>query len=377
MMAIVHRRVRLSIRQLEYMMPAIVLLWIPVLLAVWGRLPGTRQVQAALPMLGVLLLGGVGPLLIAAGIARLRERSAVGALGRLWSDGWLTERPVRHLLMSVSLAAFFWAFACWKSAIPIVHPFAWDERLWAAGYWLHRGQLDVVLAPWFGRTRALIALDHLYETWWFVLLAMLLWQIWQPDLEKSKRFLLAFALVWVVLGIFMATGFSSAGPCFARLLTGTHRYDQLLARLREANAVSPLMAVRGQAYLWEAYTKGFVPPGGGISAFPSLHVGGAALCALSLGQRSRLAGGAGWIYVLLTWIGSIMLGWHYGLDGEVAVVAVVMCWKVAGWITAPVPEHLLVIDWSWRKATPALEQPMRRPEPATSVAPRAAWTFWP
>ncbi len=370
------RRVPASVRELKHILPAIALLWVPVVLAVWGRLPGTAERAEDVPMLRVMLIGGLAPLIIAGGMARLRARTWQGAGELLWEEGWLSERPLRHLLVSVSLAAFFWAFACWKSAIPAVHPYSWDERIWAAGALIHGGRMDQILAPWFGAPRALVALDSLYETWWFVLLGTIMWQIWQPRLENAKRFLLAFALVWVVLGIFLAVAFSSAGPCFARLITGSHRYDDLVARLQAANAVSPLMALRGQTYLWEAYTKGVVPPGGGISAFPSLHVGGAVLCAIALWQRSRALGALGWCYVALTWIASMMLGWHYALDGEVAVVAVALCWVVAGMLTAPIPQTPRV-EWQWRQADGPLEPVPVPAGLAPSVGPRSSWTLWP
>ena len=363
-----------AVRELRHILPALVLLWVPVVLAVGGRLPGTELFEQNLPMLRVMLIGGLAPLLIAAGVARLRTRTWRGAGEVLWDEGWLSERPVRHVLVSVSLAAFFWAFACWKSAIPAVHPYAWDERIWTAGALIHGGRMDQILAPWLGSPLALIALDRVYETWWFVLLGVIMWQIWQPQLENAKRFLLAFALVWVVLGIFLAMAFSSAGPIFARLITGSHRYDDLVARLQAANAVSPLMAVRGQAYLWEAHIKGVVPPGGGISAFPSLHVGGATLCAMALWQRSRLLGALGWSYVALTWLASIMLGWHYALDGEVAVVAVAFCWVVAGLLTTSTRE---ATPWQWRRDEIMLEPVPVRAQPPVTAGLRASWTLWP
>jgi hypothetical protein len=328
-------------------------------------------------MLRAMLIGGLAPLLIAGGVARLRARSWPGMGRLLWSEGWLTERPLRHVLMSVSLAAFFWAFASWKSTIPLVHPFGWDQRLWSLGAQLHGGQPDVLLAPIFGAPRTIIALDSLYETWWFALFGLLLWQVWQRDLARAKRFLLAFALVWIVLGIFLATAFSSAGPCYAGLITGTHRFDELFARLNAANAISPLTALQAQGYLWAAYVRGIVPPGGGISAFPSLHVAGAVLAALAVSERNRAVGVLAWVYMVLVWISSIMLGWHYSLDGYVAVLGVTACWWVAGWLTTPIPQALVPVAQrisSWRE--PAGEAVIQE-----VVVPRAggrqSWTMWP
>jgi hypothetical protein len=322
-----------TVRELGHVLPALALLWVPVVIAVWARLPGAADLERGVPMLRAMLIGGLAPLLVAGGIARLRAMSLSGAARLLWSEGWLTERPVRHLLMSVSFAAFFWAFACWKSAIPLVNRFSWDERLWSLDAWLHTGQPDLLLAPLFGGPRTIVALDHLYETWWLAQFALLLWQIWQPDLAKAKRFLLAYALVWIVLGIFVATAFSSAGPCYAGLITGTHRYDELLARLDAANALAPLTTLRGQAYLWAAYVRQVVPPGGGISAFPSLHVAAVVLGAIAIHERSRALGMLAWVYLALIWIGSIILGWHYALDGTVAILGALACWWVAGSLT--------------------------------------------
>jgi len=210
-----------------------------------------------------------------------------------------------------------------------------------------------------------------------VLFGLLMWQIWQRDLAKAKRFLLGFALIWIVLGIFLATIFSSAGPCYARLLTGTHRYDDLFARLDVANGLSPLTAIAAQKYLWIAYMRGIILQGGGISAFPSLHVAGATLSALALWERNRALGALAWVYMLLIWIASIMLGWHYSLDGYVAVVGAAICWAAAGWLTTPIA----VADpgavqrfASWRGHT--YDVPI--PEVAIVRATRRnAWSMWP
>ncbi len=373
----VELRTPATVRQLAHLLPAVALLWVPVVIAIWARLPGGTEFDRGVPMFRFMLICGLVPMVVAAGIARLRARTLEGMGRLLWAEGWLTERPIRHVLMSASLSAFFWAFARWKSAIPLVHPFSWDERLWSLGALIHGGQPDILLAPIFGGPRTIVALDRLYETWWFVLFGLLMWQIWQRDLARAKRFLLAFALIWIVLGIFMATLFSSAGPCYARLLTGTHRYDQLFARLELANALSPLTVIPAQQYLWIAYMRGIVLQGGGISAFPSLHVAGATLTALALSERNRGLGALAWVYMTLIAVASIMLGWHYSLDGYVALLGAAACWTAAGWLTAPIalaPPDVAQRIASWRGH--AYDASL--PEVAVVRATRRdAWTMWP
>ena len=365
-----------TVGQLRHAAPAVALLWVPVVIAVWAELPGASDLERGVPMLRAMLLAGLAPLLVAVGMERLRAGNLWGAGQALWSKGWLTERPIRHVLMSVSLAAFFWAFGSWKSAIPLMHPFQWDEPLRSAEAWLHGVQPDILLAPVFGSPGSIIALDRLYETWWFAQFGLLLWQVWQPDLAAAKRFLLAYALMWIVLGIFMATGFSSAGPCYAGLLTGTHHYDELLIRLQAADAVAPLTALRAQAFLWTAHLHGTVPPGGGISAFPSLHVAGAMLLALALQQRSRTLGLLGWTYMVLVWIASIMLGWHYALDGYVAVLGTGVCWVAAGWLTTPIPQPLVPI-WRIVPQTEPIPDLVEEQVVTRGGAGRQSWSMWP
>ena len=71
----------------------------------------------------------------------------------------------------------------------------------------------------------------------------------------------------------------------------------------------PMDAVAQTAdYLWTAYAAGNVTIGGGISAFPSLHVAVAVWMALVV--RHWL----GWVFVALISIGAVMLGWHYFLE---------------------------------------------------------------
>jgi hypothetical protein len=368
-------RVPVTVRELKHALPAIALLWVPVVLAAWGRLPGSGDFSRAVPMLQAMLIGGLAPLLVAVGVARLRARTWRATAALLWSNGWLSERPLRYVLLSVTISAFFWAFASWKTAIPMVHPFSWDPALWSLGARLHRGQLDVILAPIFGGPRALLALDTLYESWGFVLFALILWQAWQADLERAKKFLLAFALIWIVLGVFMATAFSSAGPWYERLIAETHQFDPLFRRLMAANAISPLVALQAQHYLWEAQVRGVVTLGSGISAFPSLHVAGAALAALALSDRNRWLGAVAWLYVGLTWVASVMLGWHYALDGEVAILATLGVWRMAAALTkgiAVVPDATRT--WG-REGFPA--PPMHPSNTQRDSGVKASWSLWP
>jgi PAP2 superfamily len=311
--------------------PAVVLLWLPRLVATFGGLPGADGLGHTALSIPALMAGGLAPLWVAVGWAKLRGRTVAGMAQLLRDHGWLGERLVRFLVLAPTVTAFFGAFALWKSSIPRFHPgFVWDAPLERAELWLHRGYPDRILAPLFGSPSAIFLLDRVYHTWFYFLFAVVIWQAWGRDHRKLRQFWTSFALLWVVLGIIAATLFASAGPIYARLDRGSASYDGLITRLVAAEALGPLYVHLSAWSLWNAARQGGVSLGDGISAFPSLHVGFVTLAALAAWSSHRLLGMAMWGYVLLILIGSIVLGWHYALDGEAAVLATIALWIAVG-----------------------------------------------
>jgi hypothetical protein len=74
---------------------------------------------------------------------------------------------------------------------------------------------------------------------------------------------------------------------------------------------------------------------------PSVHNGVAFLFALAAWRANRPLGVLFGAYALLIWIGSIHLGWHYGLDGVVAVALTLWIWRVCGRIADRLESPLL------------------------------------
>lgn len=324
---------------LEPVAPALILLWLPRLMGSLGGLPGADQPGHTALSIPALLAGGLAPLWIAAGWARLRGRSLSGMVRILRERGWLGPRLVRFLVLAPTLTAFFANFAVWKSAIPLLdHGFPWDTRLELLEIWLHGDHPDRLLAPVLGAPQAILFLDRMYETWFYLLFTLVLWQAWEADRRYLRQFWTAFALVWIVLGIFVASGFASAGPMYAGLDRGSSSYDDLLARLDAAGALAPLFVHLSSWSLWEAFRQPEVSIGDGISAFPSLHVAIVVLAALAAWRFNRWAGTLTICYALMIFLGSIMLGWHYALDGEAAALATIAIWILAGrWATRAYP----------------------------------------
>jgi hypothetical protein len=133
-------------------------------------------------------------------------------------------------------------------------------------------------------------------------------------------------LTWVV-GSLAAIVVSSAGPIYYTRVTGLRdHYVELLGRLR----VVPLEASRLQTLLWETYVHPNPSFAKGIAAFPSLHVAMPALYAVSTPPRWRVVRWLWILMTLMTLVGSIVLAWHYAVDGYAGILLALGCWWIAG-----------------------------------------------
>jgi membrane-associated phospholipid phosphatase len=135
-------------------------------------------------------------------------------------------------------------------------------------------------------------------------------------------------LTWAIGGNLVATIFSSAGPCYYGLLGLGGEYDSLLKLLHDHAATGALTVVETQALLWE-FNKD--PQSvNAISAFPSMHVASSVLMACFAFQWSRLAGLITTAFAVVIMIGSVLLAWHYAVDGYAGALIAISCWKIAG-----------------------------------------------
>lgn len=262
-----------------------------------------------------LLVVAIESLWLAGGIALLRRRPI----------------PLRRLTGVLAVAAacrwFFVAFTRWKAFMPQWAPFTWDERLLNAESWLHGGKpLAIRLLPVLGSPAALTALDHLYDTAFAAMAIVILWQAWSDDRVRARRFMLAFVLVWIGLGVVVAGAFSSVGPVMLERLTGNPTFRPLLEAMHSAGRHATLDAATSLWSWWVAVGASC------ISAFPSIHVAMPALytCVYRGWLRVVFA-----LYTAVTLLGSFMLGWHYALDGYAGILGAIACWWVAGRLMGP------------------------------------------
>jgi membrane-associated phospholipid phosphatase len=98
--------------------------------------------------------------------------------------------------------------------------------------------------------------------------------------------------------------------------------------LNELHQFKPLWAVDNQLGLWDAKISNLWLPFGGISAMPSIHVAMATVFAL-VAWKTNVAFGILFVaYVVAIQIGSVILGWHYAVDGYVSMILTLALWKI-------------------------------------------------
>jgi membrane-associated phospholipid phosphatase len=74
---------------------------------------------------------------------------------------------------------------------------------------------------------------------------------------------------------------------------------------------------------------------GGVSAMPSLHVGMVSLTAYWLAIARRWTCYITVPWVVLVWSSTVLLGWHYILDGASGIVLAACCVGLTRWYFRP------------------------------------------
>jgi hypothetical protein len=217
------------------------------------------------------------------------------------------------------------AFSTLKHVTPVYVPFFADPFLAKLDAEIHFGD------PW-RETHAIfpLALEPLlfvlYGPVWFIqMVGMVLIGAFAKNHTVRARYFLSLVLVAIILGTVVRVVGSSAGPIFFGRIVGGDRFADLMAVLG-SNPWGGAM-VETSDYLYSSYAQDRTVFGTGIAAMPSLHVAIAVLNALFLSQFGQATKYWGWFYFSAIMFGSVYFGWHYAIDGYVAIVATVMIWR--------------------------------------------------
>lgn len=251
-----------------------------------------------------------------------------------WSEKQALESVVQAAPGALTIAALLpfivLAFSAWKQALVHIAPFTWDSTLYAVSVALHGRPLwewfsGVYTMPWL-----LSAIDVLYAPVWgavtFGTTAAIAWST-RPQLRR--RYFLTLLFMWICLGSVLAAAFGSGGPILYHLFVdGTNPYEPLRRSLEAHPSLVALAVARDLEHVYRANDWHV---GAGISAMPSLHVAQATLTALVLRDgRPWPWAVAGWTYVAAITAASVILGWHYAIDGYVSIALTAFFWYLTG-----------------------------------------------
>lgn len=283
--------------------------------------PGLTSKYLGLSLLGLFLVASVSLFGFAVALLVSGEERPIP---KVWAKACSFVAPpvlIDRVLPILLVFAFLGAFTQMKAMIPTIQPFSWDA--WASNL----DRLIFGTDPW-RLTHEIIGpsatrvIDAIYLFWFPVLTCVIFYHsVFAPE-EQKRRFFLSFYGLWIILGLFAATVFSSAGPCFLELIGSPvqERYVGLFP--------TSLASQRVMNYLAETYTTGRLGIGTGISAMPSLHVGFAFLYMLVATKPIwRIVAFA---YSMVIFLGSVHLGWHYAVDG---IAAAAGTWLIY-WMTS-------------------------------------------
>ncbi|WP_119299718.1 phosphatase PAP2 family protein [Dongia deserti] len=223
---------------------------------------------------------------------------------------------------------FMAAFTITKTLIGIKLGFTWDDYF---------AELDRVIFgtdPWrythavFGTEMGSKFLQFWYVGWGVPVAFSMPLVVVLAGREHAAKFLLAMFLTWAMAGLCLAALFASAGPCFAGEFNPVlkERFaplnDQLTLLLKDG----PIQMT--QHYLAKYWNAKVAVKGGGISAFPSVHVAVAVLYVIA-SWRKPLLRYASLFFAMTIWIGSIHFGYHYAVDGIASVGIAYAAWTIA------------------------------------------------
>lgn len=244
---------------------------------------------------------------------------------------WLTKaRLIQGLPIVIAFLFFMAAFTSLKTMIPLVQPYDWDQTFMAFDRLIHLGRDPwTLIQPLLGYPIVTFAVNVLYNLWFPVMFAVLYWQAFSlKDDTLRQRYFLSFFLCWIVNGTVLAMLLASVGPCFygEMLPAAENPYGDLMVYLRHAHETYPIWALGTQEMLWGFYSNDELGFGGGIAAMPSLHVAVAFLNALIGYKVNRTLGHGLAAFCVVIFLGSVHLGWHYAVDGYLAVLVTAAIW---------------------------------------------------
>lgn len=255
-----------------------------------------------------------------------------------------------------------------KMCISYLVPFCYDAIITKLDYILHFNNYPwELLSPILRNPITVRAIDLLYISWFFVINIFIFWLALSNRRKLRMQFFMTLMLIFFLIGNLLATVLSSAGPCYydnVTTSTENNPYKPLMDKLHlieddnppidkpyDKFDNSPLIALELEDKLWDNYINKIRSFGHYISAMPSVHVAFATLIALTISSVNIYLGIIFWVYWAVIQIGSVILGWHYAVDGYFSTILTIGLWKLSA----------LFNNWFWKKLSKKVQLQILKP----------------
>ena len=294
-----------------------------IAIVAWKTLPivGSPLINILTFFLGLLPNALLG-IAIRSVVALVRRERAYFRIIR--SREWITDT----LRLGFFSALMFFTYGWIKLVTPVVHPRLFDQQLWDLDQTLFFGLAPTVLfLDLFSGTGLLRVVDWTYANIFYASTVVALGYFFS---EPSRRVRIAFAngnaAMWLI-GAWLYMLVPSLGPAYRfpdlwmpheHALRTTQQLQAVLMRnyhnvLRVASGQSPRDAIRIVF---------------GIAAFPSLHVAFQTYVFLWLRRLWTSGEVLFGIFVLTIFLGSMITGWHYFIDGIAGIALAWACYAL-------------------------------------------------
>lgn len=241
-------------------------------------------------------------------------------------------------------------FSALKSILHIVQPYNLDVEFIAIEKFVHFGFLPIQLIPIFTENSFILKfLDTIYFFWFFFIYAYFCFVLFKnPYSQMRERYVFCFAAVWFFVGSIAATLLASVGPIFLDDFFLQDTYSTDLEHVRKIMNVfevyateHDLLVMKFKNLLVDMLHDEKAVNFNAASAMPSVHVAMVSLMTFHSFHVNRSLFISMVLYLLLTMAGSVLLCWHYAIDGYVAIILTYGLWKLSALLPVPSRSPLL------------------------------------
>lgn len=295
-----------------------------LLLALGSLRPITLQpMMAVIPasIIGFLLQALIG---ISIRLAFAARRGAARELLATYrSKGWITDTLRLAFFVGICVHVYGWI----KLTTPLMHPHRFDQQLWNLDRLLCFGyEPNLFLLTLFSSPPVLRVIDWTYG---YIFLASLniigIFIASAPDRRLRVCFMNSISMLWLV-GAWLYVAVPAVGPAYR--FPGV--WLPLAPLLAETQHLQHLLMTNYLAVL--AWRRGSQQPVNllyGVATFPSLHVASQILAFLWMRRLTKWGGIVFGVFAVFIFIGSIVTGWHYLVDGLAGAALAWLCYAVS------------------------------------------------